>query len=254
MQPPQNLKPLTALRFFAAAWVALFSYWHKLAGGGAPPGLIAHGYLGVDLFFRPVRLHPLPRPTCRRRRRDGSATAASSGRGWRGSIRCTWSPWPLSPSWAPLRCWPAAGWTRTCCRPDRCCRTSCWSTLGVRAGGGWNHASWSISAEWFAYLSFPAFAWLALRLARRPRLAVAAALGFLVALSAAFQKLAGFPLTQRPSSGARCASCRASPMAAPCTFCGGRVWSKVASRRAVGAWLLGAILVAGAQFGLPTPC
>ena len=29
---------------------------------------------------------------------------------------------------------------------------------GLGQGGGWNHPSWSISAEWFAYLLFPVFA------------------------------------------------------------------------------------------------
>lgn len=32
----------------------------------------------------------------------------------------------------------------------------------------WNGPSWSLSAEWFAYLAFPAFAWVGLVLARRP--------------------------------------------------------------------------------------
>ena len=37
----------------------------------------------------------------------------------------------------------------------------------------WNGPSWSLSAEWFAYLSFPAFAWVGLFLARRPWLLLA---------------------------------------------------------------------------------
>ena len=41
---------LTALRFFAAAWVVLFSYWPKLAGADVPQ-IVQRGYLGVELFF-----------------------------------------------------------------------------------------------------------------------------------------------------------------------------------------------------------
>ena len=32
----------------------------------------------------------------------------------------------------------------------------------------WNGPSWSLSAEWFAYLAFPAFAWIGVALAQRP--------------------------------------------------------------------------------------
>ena len=44
------IRPLTALRFFAAFWVVLFSYWRKL-GGPVASMLVQKGYLGVELFF-----------------------------------------------------------------------------------------------------------------------------------------------------------------------------------------------------------
>ena len=46
---PQNLKPLTALRFFAAMWVVGFHFWPDLEL--AMPAIVGKGYLGVDLFF-----------------------------------------------------------------------------------------------------------------------------------------------------------------------------------------------------------
>ena len=46
---PQILKPLTAMRFFAAMWVVAFHFTPSLGGG--MPALVAKGYLGVELFF-----------------------------------------------------------------------------------------------------------------------------------------------------------------------------------------------------------
>ena len=50
MNRPENLKPLTTMRFFAAAWVVLYHYWPLLVAG-EKPALVARGYLGVELFF-----------------------------------------------------------------------------------------------------------------------------------------------------------------------------------------------------------
>ncbi|MCZ0212106.1 hypothetical protein OZK63_42855, partial [Streptomyces sp. UMAF16] len=38
--------------------------------------------------------------------------------------------------------------------PAQLTLTQAW---GLGLAGGWNHPSWSISAEWFAYLTFPGF-------------------------------------------------------------------------------------------------
>ena len=50
VQTPADLRPITALRFAAALWVAIYAFWENLAGVGLP-GLVAKGYLGVELFF-----------------------------------------------------------------------------------------------------------------------------------------------------------------------------------------------------------
>ena len=49
LQPPVDLRALTALRFFAAMWVVLYHFWPNLSAD--MPTLVAKGYLGVELFF-----------------------------------------------------------------------------------------------------------------------------------------------------------------------------------------------------------
>jgi peptidoglycan/LPS O-acetylase OafA/YrhL len=67
---------------------------------------------------------------------------------------------------------------------------------GLAPTSAFNHPSWSISAEWFAYLTFPAYAFAAWRLRERPVLAVAGAVVLALAIYAAFEPLAGFSLTE----------------------------------------------------------
>jgi peptidoglycan/LPS O-acetylase OafA/YrhL len=67
---------------------------------------------------------------------------------------------------------------------------------GFAPSASFNHPSWSISAEWFAYLTFPVFAAAAARLSNRPGLAVVGALALLFGLYAVFPRLTGFELTQ----------------------------------------------------------
>jgi peptidoglycan/LPS O-acetylase OafA/YrhL len=77
--------------------------------------------------------------------------------------------------------------------PAQLTLTQAW---GLGLAGGWNHPSWSISAEWFAYLTFPGFAFVIWPLRRRPWLAALLASGLVIGLNIAFRALAGFPLTQ----------------------------------------------------------
>jgi peptidoglycan/LPS O-acetylase OafA/YrhL len=188
------IRPLTALRFFAALWVVLFSYWPKLAGAHVP-AMVAKGYLGVELFFilsgfilchvylrgfgeqrfsyggflwnRLARIYPLHLATCLGL--IGLALAA----GLAGiSVDESLLDWPSLPANLLL--------------------LHAWGLAPVAA---FNHPSWSISAEAFAYLSFPLFAALAWRLRARPWLFTGLAVGFAALIYPLFQAAAGFPLT-----------------------------------------------------------
>lgn len=55
----------------------------------------------------------------------------------------------------------------------------------------WNGPSWSLSAEWFAYLAFPAFAWIGLVLARRPWILLTLSALVFLALDLAYQAVFG---------------------------------------------------------------
>jgi peptidoglycan/LPS O-acetylase OafA/YrhL len=195
MTDGEHIRPLTSLRFFAAFWVVLFHYWPKL-DAPATPMMIAKGYLGVELFFilsgfilchvyrtsveagsyrygrflwaRLARVYPLH-------------LATLVGLGALAAL-ATIAGVAVDPnilSWESL--------------PANLLLVQAW---GLAPVAGWNHPSWSISAEWFAYLTFPLFAWSALKLKDRPLLAVIGAAAGLAVLYAGFQKVAGFPLTQ----------------------------------------------------------
>jgi peptidoglycan/LPS O-acetylase OafA/YrhL len=195
IETPQDLRALTALRFFAAAWVALYAFWPNL-DVAMTPNLVAKGYLGVELFFvlsgfilshvylkafgeggfryggflwaRVARVYPLH-----------LATLAGVGVLGLGAVAAGMAIDGNVLSWASL--------------PAHLTMLHAW---GFAPEAGWNHSSWSISAEWFAYLTFPAFAFLAWRLRHRPAAAVAGTVAFGAILYAGFQTLAGFSLTE----------------------------------------------------------
>lgn len=192
---PADLRALTALRFIAAMWVALFAFWPNLDVGGLP-NIVAKGYLGVELFFvlsgfilchvylqphgekrfsykgflwaRIARVYPLH-----------IATLVGVGALAFGALAAGMSVDGNILSWASL--------------PANLTMMHAW---GLAPVAGWNHPSWSISAEWFAYLSFPAFAVVAWAMRHRPLVAIGGAVAFLAGLYAVFEPLAGFPLTQ----------------------------------------------------------
>jgi peptidoglycan/LPS O-acetylase OafA/YrhL len=250
MTEPANIKPLTSLRFFAAMWVVLYHYWPKLAGAGAMPGVVAKGYLGVELFFvlsgfilchvylpsfeagrfkygdfiwaRLARIYPMH-----------IATLTGIGLMAGGALALGMAVDLNALSFAAL--------------PANLMLTQAW---GLAPVAGWNHPSWSISAEWFAYLAFPAFALVAVRVRRWPEVAAAAALALTAVLYLVFEKLAGFPLTTATIAWG---ALRIVP-----TFAMGcalyLVWRKAAAngRTALaGAAFFGAALALAAQFQAP---
>jgi peptidoglycan/LPS O-acetylase OafA/YrhL len=249
VEAPANIKPLTSLRFFAAMWVVLFHYWPHLATQGTP-ALVAKGYLGVELFFilsgfilchvylpgfeagrfrygefiwaRLARVYPLHLVTL-------IAMGVMAG----GALAIGLSVDPNVLSWPSL--------------PANLAMVQAW---GLAPTAGWNHPSWSISAEWFAYLTFPMFALAAVSLRSWPGVAVAAALALLAVLYAVFERITGLPLTQATIAWG-------ALRIVPCFALGCAlylVWrASVADRRKAlaGAAFFSAAVIACAEFGAP---
>jgi peptidoglycan/LPS O-acetylase OafA/YrhL len=153
--PLSEIRSLTSLRFFAAFWVVLYHYMQQLPDQPAVP-VVKSGYLAVDFFFilsgfvlahanylkwtektfryrdflikRIARIYPMHLATL-------SFFVLLVG----GSVlmgRPPDNPERFNFYWLPAHL----------------LLVNAWSPLEV---GTFNHPSWSISAEWFAYLLFP---------------------------------------------------------------------------------------------------
>lgn len=190
---PQNLPALTSVRFFLALGVVLFHYqlqwpWDTMA----TTGLLDRARLGVDAFFilsgfvlthayrddlRTKRLN-YPRFLVARFARVYPAHLAVlafvivmvTGAGVLGADfdRDLYNPLGLILTLMLVHAW----------LPDM-------------ITAEWNGPSWSLSAEWAAYLAFPLFAWLGLTLARRPLLLLALAAATFLAVDHLYLALFG---------------------------------------------------------------
>ena len=195
VQTPPDLRALTGLRFLAALWVVLYTAWPHLDVSWVPVA-VTRGYLGVEVFFvlsgfilshvyleaagqkrysyggflwaRIARVYPLHLVTL-----FGMVALGIAGTAAGLSIDGSLTDWRALPAHLTM--------------------THAW---GLAPTSAFNHPSWSISAEWFAYLTFPAWAFVAWRLRERPLLAVLGAVGLALGIYAAFQPLAGFSLTE----------------------------------------------------------
>jgi peptidoglycan/LPS O-acetylase OafA/YrhL len=190
---PKTLKPLTALRFFAAMWVVAYQFWPTL--GGERPSLLAKGYLGVDLFFVLsgfILCHVYLRPFGERRFSYREFLWARLARIYPTHIVTLigFGALVYLGSLAGVRAggnvivWPSL--------PAQLTLTQAW---GLAPLGGWNHPAWSISAEWFAYLCFPAFAAATWAGRGRPRLTALAAFALAMGFEIGFQRVVGLVLT-----------------------------------------------------------
>ncbi len=186
---PVHIKPLTSLRFIAAIWVLLYHFRDHLGLDLGRIGLVADGYLGVDLFFTLsgfILAHVY-------------LTEVETGRfGYGGFLKNRIAriyPMHLAALGAMLALFAGAsllgvGETnpdafRLSDLPAHLLMVHAW---GTTPSVGWNFPSWSISAEWGAYLLFPLIAALVLK-AKRPAFAVAIALAACVASFAALDNL-----------------------------------------------------------------
>ncbi|MET0183077.1 MAG: acyltransferase [Caulobacterales bacterium] len=179
---PQDIRPLTSLRFVAAFWVLAYHFRDHLSLNLGQIGLVADGWMGVDLFFtlsgfilahvyltefegmrfryghflqnRLARIYPLHLVAL------GAMIALYAA----ASITGAGVGDPAAFKWTDL--------------PQHLLLIHAW---GMTEAVGWNFPSWSISAEWAAYLAFPLIAAAVLSHKSRPGIALAIALALCLA-------------------------------------------------------------------------
>lgn len=179
---PSDIRSLTSLRIGAALWVLVYHFRDHLGLDLGRYGLVAKGYLGVDLFFILsgfILSHVYLRAWEERRFNYGSflwarlarvypmhlVTLAATVVIWLVAMKLGAAVDPVAFDLAVI--------------PQHLLLIHAW---GATPTAQWNFPSWSISAEWFAYLAFPAAAVCSLVLRRR-------ALGGVLAAGALFAGL-----------------------------------------------------------------
>lgn len=184
---PSDIKPLTGLRFIAAFWLLIYFFWERLAVGPreAYP-LIDKGAMGVDLFFILsgfILAHVYGPQVEAKTFHWRSFLWARLARVYPLHLACLFAMiglWLIALKMgAPIDA-PAFDVSQI---PAHLAMVQAWGTV---KSDGWNFPSWSISAEWFAYITFPATFALAMFFKRIPLVGLAFAagvFGFLVAVA-----------------------------------------------------------------------
>lgn len=196
---PDVLEPLTSVRFFLALGVVLFHYQLQWTLPDGAAGLLNRARLGVDVFFilsgfilTHVYLQGDRPPDY------GRFLAARFARIYPAHLFILLAMLGLVLA-APLL---GVGLEQGRFNPLDFAGTlllvQAWfprETLVL-----WNGPSWSLSAEWFAYLAFPAYAALALRLRARPWVIIGLAVIVFVALDAFYRAQFGRVLPRAEDS------------------------------------------------------
>jgi len=192
---PTDIRPLTSLRIAAALWVLVYHFRDHLGLDVDRLGFVAKGYLGVDLFFILsgfILSHVYLGRVEEKRFNYGSflwarlsrvypvhlVTLAATIVIWLGAMKigARFDPVAFDPRVLPQHLLMIHAWG---------------STPSVQ----WNFPSWSISAEWFAYLIFPIAAACVLALRRIAWLAVALSLGLFFVMFWSVES-SGLPLSE----------------------------------------------------------
>jgi peptidoglycan/LPS O-acetylase OafA/YrhL len=184
---PSDIRPLTSLRIGAAIWVLVYHFRDHLGLDLGRYGLAAKGYLGVDLFFILsgfILSHVYLKAWEERRFNYGSFLWARLARVY---------PMHLVTLAGTLGIWLAAKQVGAVFDPvafdlsvipQHLLMIHAWGTTPTAQ---WNFPSWSISAEWFAYLAFPAAAIFSLTIRRWALGGVLAAAALFIGLFLAAQ-------------------------------------------------------------------
>ena len=196
---PDVLDPLTGVRFFLALGVVLFHYQLQWTLPDGAAGLLNRARLGVDVFFilsgfilTHVYLQGDGAPNYRR------FLAARFARIYPAHLFILLAMLGLVLVAPPFGVGLEPGRFNPADFAGTLLLVHAW--FPREALVLWNGPAWSLSAEWFAYLAFPAYAALALRLRARPWVIISLAAMLFIALDAFYRAQFGRVLPRAEDS------------------------------------------------------
>lgn len=247
---PRQILGLTSLRFFAAYWVVLHHLDDALRPNiDAYSGLLRKGYLAVDVFFILSGFI-----LCHVYWKDGLSGRLDY---WNFLSKRLARIYPMHIITMALMGLLVAIGVVTGIPVDATAYVGnvmanlllihAW---GTTPGLSWNAVSWSISAEWFAYLTFPVALAVGLRFRARPAVLVGLAAMCLVLLVFLVRRIGGTGLFHLQDEYAML---RIAPeFVLGCALYGlGRRFSLDARTTTVASTLVAAAIVLGAHFSVP---